>query len=304
MKHSVHRPPEALREYVELFWTMEADEEPAGLMFKTCATTACAVVFQHHDGRSALQPRVSRDERGQPNDHCDYPTAFARGIVLSPSHTMAIGAFSATGAVFTPQALHRLFKVDAFELTDTPLDLVAFATPNLNERLLNATRQEGRLALFSEFLRVRAESGKPEDAVVAAALRLIRRRVGSIRVPDLLKTLHVSERQLEKRFLRAVGVPPHRYIRLARFEEAWRLAKSDRFEKLSDIAYELNYADQSHFIKEIKAFSGYTPQSLSQLIREAVKDTGIREHTPLGGVARDVHHARGSMTIDRIGAQP
>src|SRR4030095_1451190 len=154
MKHSVHRPPEALREYVELFWTMEAYEQPAGLMFKTCATTACAVVFQHHDGRSALQPRVSRDERGQPNDHCDDLTVFALGIVMSQSHTMAIGAFSATGAVFTPQALHRLFKVDAFELTDTPLDLVAFATPNLNERLINATRQEGRLALFSEFLRV------------------------------------------------------------------------------------------------------------------------------------------------------
>jgi hypothetical protein len=48
---------------------------------------------------------------------------------------------------------------------------------------------------------------------------------------------------------RALGVSPHRCIKLTRFEEVGRLVRGDRFERLADIAHELNYADQSHFIK-------------------------------------------------------
>src|SRR5262245_1758535 len=50
-----------------------------------------------------------------------------------------------------------------------------------------------------------------------------RRRIRSVRVRDLLKSLKMSERQFERRFLRAVGVSPHRYIRLMRFKEVIRM---------------------------------------------------------------------------------
>ncbi len=34
--------------------------------------------------------------------------------------------------------------------------------------------------------------------------------------------------------------------------------KARQFHRLSDLAYDLNYVDQSHFIKDSKAFSGCT----------------------------------------------
>jgi AraC-like DNA-binding protein len=84
----------------------------------------------------------------------------------------------------------------------------------------------------------------------------------SIRVPQLLKRLHVSERHLERGFLRALGVSPHQYIRILRFREALHLMRAGQFDRLSDVAYDLNYVDQSHFIKDTKALSGYTPGQL------------------------------------------
>jgi AraC-like DNA-binding protein len=78
--------------------------------------------------------------------------------------------------------------------------------------------------------------------------------------------LHISERQFERRFTQTVGLSPHVYIRVKRFNEAIRLIKTGQFERLTDVAYALNFSDQSHFIRDIKAFSGMTPTSLAQKV--------------------------------------
>ena len=122
----------------------------------------------------------------------------------------------------------------------------------------------------SAFLRAHVDGAGPEDVLVTESLRLIQNGIRSIRVPHLLKCLKVSERQFERRFVRAIGVPPHQYIRIVRFREALRLLRANRFERLSDVAYDLNYVDQSHFIKDVKAFAGYTPTSLVETIRAGI----------------------------------
>jgi AraC-like DNA-binding protein len=48
-----------------------------------------------------------------------------------------------------------------------------------------------------------------------------------------------------------------------------------RFERLTDIAHDLGYTDQSHFIKDIKEFTGSTPKDLSHAVQEC---TEMRRH--------------------------
>jgi len=70
-----------------------------------------------------------------------------------------------------------------------------------------------------------------------------------------------------------VQVPLHStrdFHRIMRFREAVRLIRARQFERLSDVAYDLNYVDQSHFIKDIKAFSGYTPTGLVQTVQAGI----------------------------------
>ena len=76
--------------------------------------------------------------------------------------------------------------------------------------------------------------------------------------------IDVSEHQLERRFTIAVGVSPRTYIRVRRFNDALRLMKTRRYSTLASIAYELNFADRSHFIRDLKAFSRVTPKGLSE----------------------------------------
>ena len=48
--------------------------------------------------------------------------------------------------------------------------------------------------------------------------------------------------------------------------------KAGKFDRLSDVAYDLNYVDQSHFIKDTKALSGYTPK---QLVTKVAAGVGL-----------------------------
>ncbi len=86
----------------------------------------------------------------------------------------------------------------------------------------------------------------------------------------LLEYLDISERQFGRRFGQAIGLLPKFYIRMARFQEALSLMKTRRFQRLSDIAYDLNYSDQSHVIRDVKEFAGRTPKCLSQTVHDFV----------------------------------
>ncbi len=54
-------------------------------------------------------------------------------------------------------------------------------------------------------------------------------------------------------------------INAAKWSYFWQISgRLAPLETLIDVAYALNFSDQSHFIRDIKAFSGITPKSLSQ----------------------------------------
>jgi len=224
------------------------------------ATGVSGILFQHHDGRPAL----GTTPRG-------CATSFLYGKRTRPSQTFANGPFGLTGVVFKPQGISMLLHPHPMDLNDGSATLDNFFRENVGEQLLNARGDHERVTLLARMLRARVDDSGSEDAVVAESLRLIREGIRTIRVPRLLKCLNLSERQFERRFVRAVGVSPHNYIRIERFRAAIRLIKANRFQRLSDIAYDLNYVDQSHFIKDMKAFSGHTPKHLVHAVHAGIE---------------------------------
>jgi AraC-like DNA-binding protein len=268
MQPTVYQPHGTLTRFVDYFWTCECRQEDAVLTLQTFANAVSGIIFQHHNGRSALGPApMHRHLVG----NSGVPTSFVYGKRTRPSQTFATGEFALTGVVFKPQALSTLLNIHPAEVNNGPLALDQFAEMSIGEQLLNARSQHERLVRLTEFLRAYVDASQPEDRLVAEGLDLIHQRIHSIRVRELLDLLKISERQFERRFIRAVGVSPHHYIRIVRFQEAVRRIKTSRFERLSDLAYDLNYVDQSHFIKDIKQFSGYTPTSLVQSVQTCIE---------------------------------
>jgi AraC-like DNA-binding protein len=253
--------PEILKNDVECFRIAEYTGEE-GLAIKVSPNGVPGIVFQQNNGRSALENIITHSGRTV----CP-PPLFLYGPGTEPSvmHYKR-GSSTTTQVIFKPHALKTLLDINASRLSDGWADLHEFSAEDLQVQLIEAKNEQERLTLLINFLVARFKQAKTRDTLVEESLCFIHTNISSITVQYLLEYLHLSERQFERRFTQTVGLSPHLYIRVKRFNEAIRLIKTRQFERLTDVAYALNFYDQSHFIRDIKAFSGITPKSLSQKV--------------------------------------
>lgn len=257
MRPRLYQPTGALTRFVEYFWSFEWGERETVRTLRMFPTGVSGILLQHYDGRSALGSAVTEGERR------GCPTSFVYGKRTRLAVTFSNGPFRLMGAVFRPQGLRMLLHTDPTDLNDRSAGLEEFSREQLGDELLEAKSDQARVARLNQFLGARVDSAEAEDQLVTQSLQLIRRHIRSIRIPQLLKRLQVSERQLERRFVGAIGVSPHQYIRILRFREALHVMKGGQFDRLSEVAHDLSYVDQSHFIKDVRAFSGFTPGQLA-----------------------------------------
>jgi AraC-like DNA-binding protein len=70
----------------------------------------------------------------------------------------------------------------------------------------------------------------------------------------------ISARYMQQLFVQYTGLTPKLYSQINRFQNSLQLIRAGN-DSLTSIAYECGYADQSHFIREFKSFTGLTPSS-------------------------------------------
>ena len=85
----------------------------------------------------------------------------------------------------------------------------------------------------------------------------------AISVTELASIACLGKKQFERLFNELVGANPKEYARIVRFQKSLKLLQHcSEDTNQAQLAYQCGYADQSHFIREFKQFSGYTPLSL------------------------------------------
>jgi hypothetical protein len=81
-------------------------------------------------------------------------------------------------------------------------------------------------------------------------------------VVDIQQSSNMSFRSIERMFNRNVVMSAISNFTLDRFHQSTSQLIGNHFDKLSDMAYEKNYFDQMHIIREFNFFSGESPQRL------------------------------------------
>jgi AraC-like DNA-binding protein len=196
------------------------------------------------------------EERGLSN-------SFVFGQTLDPIVLRVRPGCRVMGLIFKPHVMPSVFKLHAKELTDECVDIFLLPSVpriNLQEQLWNVVSVERQFSLLFSYLEKLIENREsPVDAGMQYATGQILGQNGKIALKDLHVRLNMTERTFERRFEQYVGVSPRLFSCIAQFQGSMRMLGSGRFDKLSDIAYENGYADQSHFIRWFKKFTGVTP---------------------------------------------
>lgn len=84
---------------------------------------------------------------------------------------------------------------------------------------------------------------------------------GNLSVKQLAQEVHMCERQFRRKFRNGMGVSPKQYMKLIRVANTTKKIFRCQHQKLSDIAYDAGFADQSHLIREFKSIAGINPKA-------------------------------------------
>jgi len=103
---------------------------------------------------------------------------------------------------------------------------------------------------------------KPDRLVVRALQMFATSGQDEARVARVARSLAISERQLERRFLATVGVTPKRWQQLNRFHRAMTAMRASTADVLIDTAMSAGYYDQAHFNRDVRRRTGMTPTAL------------------------------------------
>jgi AraC-like DNA-binding protein len=168
---------------------------------------------------------------------------------------------------FKPGGAYPFFGVPVAVLTDAvvPLSSLSAAVDSALQRALEEPTTLERAAAVQGVLAGALTNPVFEPAsvpMVRRALRVLGASPELPRVADLAMHLGVSERHLRRAFDDVVGLSPKAYLRILRFQRAFKGARTSPSESWARIAQFHGYYDQSHMISEFRALSGQTPSAL------------------------------------------
>ena len=175
------------------------------------------------------------------------------------------------GMQLTPKGLYRFFNLSMHETTDqlfTFEEIFGAWGARLQHMLANIEDVQEKISSLQFALTYLLNQNTKDYSFLDRAIDVINQSHGMVSIKELEEQTGYSKRYLDMLFREHVGVSPKRLASIARFQifyELWAKGKSKTFFKDNLYTY---YYDQSHFIKEFKRFTGFTPQKFAEINNE------------------------------------
>lgn len=251
MRYCEITPKPPLNSFVECFWTLEGDGPVPGDSPERILPDGCVELIlnfgarfsQHTNGARVLQPRH-----------------FLVGQMTGPILISPTGRVELLGIRFHPGGTSAFMRVPMNEVTDQVTELGSLSR-GLERELLSVSED---LASLSEKMKAVESVLTNRVLTTSPSMQLAARIVNSaglISVDQLALDAGISSRQLERRFMREVGVGPKLLSRILRFQQVFRaVERSDS--AWASIAIDCGYYDQAHLIRDFNQFAQQTPSVL------------------------------------------
>lgn len=247
------RPDPSLADAVELLWTTD-DHRPAYAYERILPSGTVEFVLNLTDG----EVRCYNDAGGAARRMREpvLSGVFRRHFVVDTAQQRAMA-----GVRFKPGGAWRILGLPLDEIADAHVALssvLGSEARRLAEALATDATPRARLLRLHEALSLRRR--REAHPAIAWAVEQGCAYAGRLRLGELVDETGLSRRRFNELFRREVGVTPKVFLRIRRFHEALsRLLHAP--DGGSDVAAAAGYADQAHFIREFREFSGVTPES-------------------------------------------
>jgi AraC-like DNA-binding protein len=258
MTYQEFKPGKALQPYVKCYYVYES-ASPAAFEDLVFPCACMEIIFNL--GSGSWQTRAG-------SAFVTTPAIELWGQVLRPLAVRSVGRNTMLGVRFYPHAAATILndKVNLFNHQVTNFgDVLGSTVRSLHDQLQEARSWTKKLALVEAFLLQQLSLATKRLNKVAVVSELMQ----ELRQQDIFDTMEtvatrngISARYMQQLFVQYTGLTPKLYSQINRFQNSLQLIRAGN-DSLTSIAYECGYADQSHFIREFKSFTGLTPSGYS-----------------------------------------
>jgi AraC-like DNA-binding protein len=150
------------------------------------------------------------------------------------------------------------------ETTGLAVDLAALVGPEANELLERCAAADSvmsRLGVVAQWIGERFVRTHGMDKAVAWAVAQLDASGGAIPIAELRGRTGLSKTRLVEAFRDQVGLAPKLYGRIVRFRQTLGRLQNAGKARLTDVALDARYYDQSHLNAEFRALGGVTPRA-------------------------------------------
>ena len=252
-----YKPCQLLQSYVRYYWVFSSNQMLSTYTFPI----GCPQIIFHKrtplfvPELGATQDKLTISGQVNFSSHLQANDDIEMIVVVFYPHTMAMFLHS-------PASLFYNQEISGYDIEDIGLKELAEQVFECEDNIVCVNRIE-------EWLLARLACNFDHTDYGIKRIRVAIKEIcmhTHNTVEELSSTCCLSKKQFEREFNTFVGMNPKEYIRIVRLQKALALLHQKRNDiNHAQIAYASGYADQSHYIREFKRLSGYTPHSLLKI---------------------------------------
>lgn len=255
MNYKTYTPSSNLASFVKCHWSLEV---PAGMhpQKQRIVPDGCMeMIFILGDNIR----RYTSD-----NDFIIQPRAVVVGQLSKPFVIEPTGYVHCFATRFYPYGIANFIttSLKALENKETPIAELfgSIAASRLEQKIISAKTDAERIDAVLEFFLGKLNEQSTIDHIIKATIDTLLATNGSTPIKAIVENERAGRRQLERKFLKHVGLSPKQLGKVIRLQAGLKLLLNRRHENLTEIAYQSDYYDQAHFIRDFKDFTGINPK--------------------------------------------
>lgn len=255
MNYQTFQPHSDLASVVKCYWILEVPADMNSQRQRIIPDGCIEMIF-------ILGDDVKRYTNG--NEFIIQPRAMILGQITESFIVEPTGYVNSFAIRFYPYGFANVAPVPINDLAnkETPIHLLFGETisSNLEQKIIQAKDTGERIEIMEAFLLDKLNNKSTIDNIVKTTIDAILSSGGSVSINAILKEDASKRRQLERKFMKQIGISPKQLGKVIRMQTALQMLLDRKPESFTAIAYESEYYDQAHFIKDFKEFTGTTPK--------------------------------------------
>ncbi|MEO6668220.1 MAG: helix-turn-helix domain-containing protein, partial [Ferruginibacter sp.] len=191
------------------------------------------------------------------------PKCFVFGQLTQPLEIQPTGKTGIFAVRFHPNGFLPFTTIPIKEMENRAISLKKLFGKDgqeIEQKVLNASSTSERITLIETFLLNRLTDTITVDRIVKSTVETIMTANGQLSVNELSEQTNINRRRLVRKFSSTIGLSPEQLSKTIRLQATLKMLLSKQFTSLTALAYENEYYDQAHFIKDFKELTGYTPK--------------------------------------------